>query len=128
MTVDTPFLLASVTKLYIAAVVLKLWERGHLDLYAPISSYLPGELGRGLHVLDGVDHTWMPGAQPLEPTGDPATIWVAGQPVDRPLALQSFRDLYATVIDVLGSAGRCSAVRNAQGLELPQRDPIVPWR
>jgi CubicO group peptidase (beta-lactamase class C family) len=57
MTIDTPFLLASVTKQYIAAVVLKLWERGHLDVCAPISSYLPGELGRGLHVLDGVDHT-----------------------------------------------------------------------
>lgn len=211
MTIDTPFLLASVTKLYIAAVVLKLWERGHLDVYAPVGSYLPGELGRGLHVLDGVDHTaritpahllghhtglpdwlddrppgggpalieqlldddrfvsledavvhvrdhltphftpsdpqarkarirysdtnyqllmliveqvtgrpmrdvydrlllgplglrhtWMPGEQPLEPTGDPATVWAANQPMDRPLALQSFRDLYATVGDVLG--------------------------
>lgn len=49
----------------------------------------------------GLRHTWMPGAQPLEPTGDPATVWAADQPVDRPLALQSFRDLYATVADVL---------------------------
>lgn len=210
MAVTTPFLLASVTKLYIAAVVLRLWEQQRLELSAAISTYLPDELGRGLHVLGGVDHTeritpahllghltglpdwlddrpsgggpalieqlltedrfvsledvvlhvrtrltphfapsnplaartrirysdtnyqllmlivqhvtgqpmhevydqlllrplglrhtWMPGQQPRERTVGPATVWMADEPLDRPLALRSFRDLYATVGDVL---------------------------
>lgn len=57
MQSDTPWFLASVTKLHITAVLLRLHERGLVDLDAPISAYLPSELSRGLHVLDGVDHT-----------------------------------------------------------------------
>jgi CubicO group peptidase (beta-lactamase class C family) len=54
---DTPFFLASVTKLHIAAVVMKLWEAGQVDLAEPITAYLPRELTEGLHRLDGVDRT-----------------------------------------------------------------------
>lgn len=54
---DMAWFLASVTKLYIATVVLRLYERGLVDLDAPISVYLPGELSAGLHVLHGVDHS-----------------------------------------------------------------------
>ena len=57
MAAETPFFLASVTKLYIAAVVLRLVEQGRLELRGSIRDYLPGELCEGLHVLDGVDHT-----------------------------------------------------------------------
>jgi CubicO group peptidase (beta-lactamase class C family) len=57
MTAGTPFFLASVTKLYIAAVVLRLVEQGRLELRGSIRDYLPGELCERLHVLDGVDHT-----------------------------------------------------------------------
>jgi CubicO group peptidase (beta-lactamase class C family) len=57
MTTDTPWFLASVTKLYIAAVVLSLYEQGSIDLDAPIPEYLPAGLQTGLHVREGVDRT-----------------------------------------------------------------------
>lgn len=57
MASDTPWFLASVTKLYIASVVLRLYEQGLIDLNAPIPTYLPDELRTGLHVRDGVDQT-----------------------------------------------------------------------
>lgn len=57
MTVDTPYYLASITKMYTAAMVMKLAESGDLDLEASISRYLPGDLIEGIHVVDGVDHS-----------------------------------------------------------------------
>ena len=44
MTVDTQFLVASVTKSVTAAAVLRLVEEGRVDLDAPIARYLPGDL------------------------------------------------------------------------------------
>lgn len=209
MDAATPWFLASVTKLYIASVTLRLFEQGRLDLDAPISEYLPDGLRRGLHVRDGVDrtaeitvthllahatglpdslvehpkggrslvdqiqqadlafsfeeavgrirgldphfapsdlngkrtrvrysdtnyqllmviaeqvsgltmgtlhrrllfeplglrHTWFPGDEPLDPAGRPAIPWLGDWPLqDRPLALRSIGDLYATTADVL---------------------------
>ncbi len=57
MTPDTPWFLASVTKLFIASVALRLHERGLVDLEAPIGEYLPPSLSSGLHVIDGTDRT-----------------------------------------------------------------------
>ena len=57
MRTDTPFFIASVTKLYIASVILKLHECGRLGLGEPISTYLPEALIGGLHRLRGVDYT-----------------------------------------------------------------------
>jgi D-alanyl-D-alanine carboxypeptidase len=57
MRTDTPFFIASVTKLYIATLVLQLVEDGTLDLDAPITRELPADVTDGLHRLDGVDHT-----------------------------------------------------------------------
>jgi CubicO group peptidase (beta-lactamase class C family) len=57
MAPDTPWFLASVTKLYIASVVLRLYEQGLIDLDAPIPDYLPDELRTGLHARDGIDRT-----------------------------------------------------------------------
>ncbi len=54
---DTPFFIASVTKLYIAVVILKLHERGLLHLDKPISRYLPQSLISGIHRMGGVDYT-----------------------------------------------------------------------
>ena len=51
----TPWLIASVTKLYIAAVVLRLVERGLVDL--EVSAYQPKGLSEGLHVYRDVDYT-----------------------------------------------------------------------
>lgn len=54
---DTPLFIASITKLYIASAVLKLHERGLVQLDKPISTYLPVALISGLHRLNGVDYT-----------------------------------------------------------------------
>lgn len=57
MTPDTPFFIASVTKLYIAAIVLQLHEEGNVELDAPISTYLGADRVAGLHRLRDVDYT-----------------------------------------------------------------------
>jgi D-alanyl-D-alanine carboxypeptidase len=57
MRADTPFHYASITKLYTATAVLQKWERGTLDLNAPLGAYLPATLVSGLHRLDGADHS-----------------------------------------------------------------------
>jgi D-alanyl-D-alanine carboxypeptidase len=54
---DTPFFVASVTKLYIATLILQLWERGAADLDAPMAEYLGAERVAGLHRIGDVDHT-----------------------------------------------------------------------
>jgi CubicO group peptidase (beta-lactamase class C family) len=54
---DTPFFLASIDKLLNATIALKLSESGELDLDACISAYLPPEVTRGLHRLDGIDYS-----------------------------------------------------------------------
>ena len=51
------YFIASVTKLYVCAVILQLREEGRLSLDDRISVHLPAELIRGLHVTDGVDRT-----------------------------------------------------------------------
>jgi D-alanyl-D-alanine carboxypeptidase len=56
LTIDTPFHIASVGKLFTAVTVLRLAERGELDLDAPVARWLPPEVLRGLVVVDGVDY------------------------------------------------------------------------
>lgn len=57
MTPETPYLIASVTKLYTAAIVLRLVEDGKVRLDEPVVTYLPEEYATGLHVRGGVDAT-----------------------------------------------------------------------
>jgi D-alanyl-D-alanine carboxypeptidase len=57
LTVETPFFIASVTKLYIAAAIFRLHEQGRLSLDDSMARHLPAALWRGLHRLDGVDHS-----------------------------------------------------------------------
>ncbi len=54
---DTPFFIASITKRFIATLVLQAHERGELDLDDPIVTHLPPAVTDGLHVIKGVDHT-----------------------------------------------------------------------
>lgn len=56
---DAPFFIASIDKLYNAAIVLMLAEQGKLNLDDPISAYLPADMTPGLHTLDGTDHAAM---------------------------------------------------------------------
>jgi D-alanyl-D-alanine carboxypeptidase len=57
MTPETPYFIASVTKLYYAALVLRLAERGLVDLDAPFTRYLDASLTDRLHVMAGTDRT-----------------------------------------------------------------------
>jgi D-alanyl-D-alanine carboxypeptidase len=57
MREDTPFWIASVTKLYHAAVILKLYERGLIGLDEPMTTYLPQSLTVGIHRIGGVDYS-----------------------------------------------------------------------
>lgn len=57
MRPDTPFFVASVTKRFIATLVLQADERGELALDDSMVAHLPAELTDRLHVLHGFDHT-----------------------------------------------------------------------
>ncbi len=57
LRVDRRYFVASVTKLYVTVVVLRLRQEGRIELDDPIGRYLPAELIRGLHVLGSVDRT-----------------------------------------------------------------------
>jgi D-alanyl-D-alanine carboxypeptidase len=57
MRPETPYFVASVTKLFIATTVLQLAEQGRLELDASITRYLPPEVTGSLHRRDGIDRT-----------------------------------------------------------------------
>jgi D-alanyl-D-alanine carboxypeptidase len=57
MTADTPIFIASVTKLFTAAVVMRLVERGALSLDEPAAKRLPIALLKGIEVYDGKDYS-----------------------------------------------------------------------
>jgi len=44
MQPDTPYFIASITKMYTAAIIMQLYEQQRLDLAAPVSDYLPTDL------------------------------------------------------------------------------------
>jgi D-alanyl-D-alanine carboxypeptidase len=56
MQPETPYMLASVTKLHIGTTILQLHEQEIVDLDASITEYL-GDRVHGLHRIDGVDRT-----------------------------------------------------------------------
>jgi CubicO group peptidase (beta-lactamase class C family) len=57
MTPDTPYFIASVTKLFTAAIVMGMYEKKRLELDAPISKYLPASLTQGIHIFKGTDYS-----------------------------------------------------------------------
>jgi D-alanyl-D-alanine carboxypeptidase len=57
MRSDTPYFIASVTKLHIATLILQLVEEGKVFLDEPMVSYLPSGSVDGIHRLKGVDYT-----------------------------------------------------------------------
>ena len=58
MTKDTPIYIASITKLYTATAIMRLFEKGALSLDDPMSKYLPEELIQGIHVYEGKDYSY----------------------------------------------------------------------
>ncbi len=57
MTKDTPIYIASITKLYTATAIMRLYEKGALSFDDPVAEYLPEELIRGIHVFKGKDYS-----------------------------------------------------------------------
>ncbi|NPV75958.1 MAG: beta-lactamase family protein [Anaerolineae bacterium] len=57
MTPETPFCIASVTKLFIAATILKLHEQRQISIDESMAAYLPDSLIKGLHRIGTVDYT-----------------------------------------------------------------------
>jgi len=57
MSKDTPIYIASITKLYTATAIMRLYEKGVLSLDDPMSKYLPEELIQGIHVYKGKDYS-----------------------------------------------------------------------
>lgn len=57
MQEDTPYFIASVTKLYIAASILKLHEQKAIDIDGLIAEYLPDSMVRGIHKYKGNDYS-----------------------------------------------------------------------
>lgn len=57
MTRDTPIYIASITKLYTATAIMRLYEQGALALDDPMAKYLPKELIRGINVYRGKDYS-----------------------------------------------------------------------
>jgi D-alanyl-D-alanine carboxypeptidase len=56
MTKDTPIYIASVTKLFIATAIMKLYEEKALSLDDPMSKYLPADIIKGINVYNGKDY------------------------------------------------------------------------
>ena len=54
---DTPFFIASTTKLYTTAIVLRLAERGRLTLDDRLVDHVGEGLSKGIHVYRGNDYT-----------------------------------------------------------------------
>ena len=107
----TPFFIASVSKLFIAAAVFQLVERDQVQLSAPVGAYLPEALVTGLHRLDGVDHgnritvehllrhaSGLPDWLEDRPKGGKALLDALFEGTDRTLTIE---DVVATVRDGL---------------------------
>ena len=54
---DSQYYIASINKLFISAIILKLYSENKLDLDDKISKYLPEEVVRGLHLHKGKDYS-----------------------------------------------------------------------
>lgn len=52
---NSQYFIASVTKLYVTAIVMQLRSEGRLDLNAPVATYVGLPVVAGIHVLKGVD-------------------------------------------------------------------------
>lgn len=57
MTPDTPYFIASITKLFTATIIMKLYEEKKINLDDTIVNILPETLVKGIHTYKGVDYT-----------------------------------------------------------------------
>ena len=57
MQVDSRYFIASVTKLYVSAIIMKLIVENKIALNDKISKYLPENYSDSLHLLKGADYS-----------------------------------------------------------------------
>lgn len=57
ITPETPFFIASITKMFTAAIIMKFYEEKKIDLDVPIVSFLPKTLVNGIHIYKSIDYT-----------------------------------------------------------------------
>ena len=57
LTINKPYFIASVTKLYVTAVILKLRTKNCLSFQNKISEYLPDEILHELHLFKGKEYS-----------------------------------------------------------------------
>jgi CubicO group peptidase (beta-lactamase class C family) len=57
MKEDSQYYIASINKLFVSSIVLRLYTKNRLDLHDRISEYLPEEVVGGLHVYKGKDYS-----------------------------------------------------------------------
>jgi len=54
---NQPFYIASINKLFVAALIFRLMHRGMIKTETPIAAVLPAKYTDGLHVLNGTDYS-----------------------------------------------------------------------
>ena len=57
MQEDSQYYIASINKLFVSSIILRLYAENRLDLHDKISEYLPEEVVRGLHIHKGKDYS-----------------------------------------------------------------------
>ncbi|MFC1538327.1 serine hydrolase domain-containing protein [Candidatus Latescibacterota bacterium] len=57
INMDSQYYIASINKLFVSSIILKLYTKNRLDLHDKISKYLPEEVVRGLHIYKGKDYS-----------------------------------------------------------------------
>ena len=57
MQEDSQYYIASINKLLVSSIILRLYTENRLDLHDKISEYLPEEVVRGLHIHKGKDYS-----------------------------------------------------------------------
>lgn len=57
LTIDQPYFIASTTKLFTTAIILKLREKGRLSIEDKIGKYIGASILSGLHVYKGKDYS-----------------------------------------------------------------------
>jgi CubicO group peptidase (beta-lactamase class C family) len=57
MKEDSQYYIASINKLFISSIVLRLYNENRLDIHEKISKYLPEDIMRGLHIYKGIDYS-----------------------------------------------------------------------
>jgi len=54
---EIPYYIASINKLFISAILLRMYADGQIDINHKISEYLPNEVIRGLHIHNGIEYS-----------------------------------------------------------------------